>query len=46
MVDVILFHHGQGLTDGVREFANHLQGAGHRVTVPDLYDGKTFDTLE
>jgi dienelactone hydrolase len=45
MVDVILFHHGQGLTDGVREFANHLQGAGHRVTVPDLYDGKTFDTL-
>jgi dienelactone hydrolase len=45
MADVILFHHAQGLTEGVREFADHLQGAGHRVTVPDLYDGKTFQTV-
>jgi dienelactone hydrolase len=46
MADVVLFHHAQGLTDGVREFADHLQGAGHRVTVPDLYDGKTFETVD
>ena len=46
MADVILFHHAQGLTDGVRAFADDLRVAGHRVTVPDLYDGETFDTLE
>lgn len=46
MTDVILFHHAQGLTDGVREFADRLRAAGHQVTVPDLYDGATFDALE
>ncbi|HEV2929157.1 MAG TPA: hypothetical protein VGW74_10740, partial [Propionibacteriaceae bacterium] len=46
MAGVILFHHAQGLTDGVRAFANELQAAGHRVTVPDLYNGETFETLE
>jgi dienelactone hydrolase len=46
MADVILYHHAQGLTEGVRAFADDLQAAGHSVTVPDLYDGKTFDTLE
>jgi dienelactone hydrolase len=46
MTDVILFHHAQGLTDGVREFADELRAAGHRVTVPDLYDAATFDTLD
>ena len=46
MSDVILFHHAQGLTDGVRAFADALREAGHRVSVPDLYDGATFATLE
>lgn len=46
MSDVILFHHAQGLTEGVRAFAGDLEAAGHRVAVPDLYDGHTFDTLE
>ena len=46
MTDVVVFHHAQGLTDGVREFANQLRAAGHRVTVPDLYEGKTFDGLD
>jgi dienelactone hydrolase len=41
-----LFHHAQGLTNGVREFADQLRAAGHDVTVPDLYDGKTFEDLE
>jgi dienelactone hydrolase/uncharacterized damage-inducible protein DinB len=45
VTDVIVFHHAHGLTDGVRQFAGQLRGAGHRVTVPDLYEGKTFGTL-
>jgi dienelactone hydrolase len=45
MADVILFHHAQGLTDGVRAFADDLRSAGHRVTVPDLYEGATFGTV-
>lgn len=46
MTNVILFHHAQGLTPGVHEFADRLRAAGHDVTAPDLYDGATFDTLE
>lgn len=46
MTDVLLFHHAQGLTDGVRAFADRLRQAGHRVTAPDLYDGHTYATLE
>lgn len=46
MTDVLMFHHAQGLTDGVRELADQLRAAGHRVTVPDLYDGATFDALD
>jgi dienelactone hydrolase len=45
MADVLLFHHAQGLTQGVRELAARLRAAGHRTTVPDLYDGATFATL-
>jgi dienelactone hydrolase len=45
MADVLLFHHAQGLTEGVREFAEQLRAAGHRTTVPDLYDGATFAAL-
>lgn len=46
MSDVLLFHHAQGLTPGVRALADELRAAGHRVVVPDLYDGLTFDTLQ
>ena len=46
MAEVLLFHHAQGLTPGVRAFADDLQAAGHVVHVPDLYEGKTFDDLE
>ncbi len=46
MADVLLFHHAHGLTDGVRAFADDLRAAGHQVTVPDLYDGRRFDTVE
>ncbi len=46
MADVLLFHHALGLTDGVRAFADEIQAAGHHVTVPDLYDGRTFASIE
>ena len=45
MTDILLFHHAQGLTDGVRAFAGELRAAGHQVAVPDLYEGKTFGTV-
>src|SRR5437016_375986 len=46
MSEVVLVHHIQGLTDGVRSFANELLRAGHTVHTPDLFDGRTFATLE
>lgn len=46
MAEVLLFHHIQGLTDGVRSFADDLRRAGHTVHTPDLFDGRTFETLE
>ncbi|MDT0343590.1 dienelactone hydrolase family protein [Streptomyces litchfieldiae] len=46
MAEVLVFHHGHGLTAGVREFAERLRRAGHTVHVPDLYEGRVFDTLE
>ena len=46
MTDVLLFHHAQGLTEGVRSFADELRAAGHTVVVPDFYDGRRFATLE
>jgi dienelactone hydrolase len=46
MAEVLLFHHAQGLTAGVRAFAERLREAGHTVHTPDLYDGRTFETLD
>jgi dienelactone hydrolase len=46
MAEVVLFHHAQGLTSGVGEFAETLRRAGHTVHVPDLYEGRVFATLE
>ena len=46
MTEVVLYHHVQGLTDGVRSFADELRQAGHTVHTPDLFDGRTFDTIE
>ncbi|MEO8570083.1 MAG: dienelactone hydrolase family protein [Chloroflexota bacterium] len=46
MAEVLLFHHAQGLTDGVREFADTLTGAGHTVHLPDLYEGRVFADLD
>jgi dienelactone hydrolase len=46
VAEVLLFHHAQGQTDGIRAFADELRAAGHTVHAPDLYDGKTFADLE
>lgn len=46
MSEILLYHHVQGLTDGVRAFADELERAGHVVHAPDLFDGRTFETLE
>jgi dienelactone hydrolase len=46
MSEVLLYHHIQGLTDGVRSFADTLRHEGHTVHTPDLFDGKTFGTIE
>lgn len=46
MAEVLLFHHAQGLTTGVVSFADQLRTAGHTTHTPDLYDGRTFGTLD
>jgi len=46
MAEVMLFHHVQGLTPGMVAFADELRAAGHTVHTPDLFDGRTFPTLE
>ncbi|MGF1428099.1 dienelactone hydrolase family protein [Kitasatospora sp. LaBMicrA B282] len=46
MTEVVLFHHAQGLTPGVIAFADALRAAGHTVHTPDLFDGRTFATVE
>ena len=46
MAEVVLFHHAQGRTPGVVAFADALRGEGHTVHTPDLFDGRTFDSIE
>ena len=41
-----MFHHAQGQTSGFLAFAAELRRAGHNVHAPDLYGGRTFDTLD
>jgi dienelactone hydrolase len=46
MTEVVLYHHVQGLTDGVRSFADELRQHGHTVHTPDLFGGRTFATID
>jgi dienelactone hydrolase len=46
MSEVVLFHHVQGLTDGVVAFADALRAGGHIVHTPDLFDGARPATVE
>jgi len=46
MTEVLLYHHVQGLTDGLRSFGDELRRAGHTVHTPDMFEGRTFTTIE
>jgi len=45
LTEVLVFHHAQGVTPGITAFADDLRAAGHTVHVPDLFDGRTFDSI-
>ena len=44
--EVVLFHHVQGLTDGVRAFAEELRAGGHTVHTPDLFEGALPESID
>jgi dienelactone hydrolase len=46
MAEVLLFHHAQGQTTGFHAFADELRRAGHTVHIPDVFDGRTFDSID
>jgi dienelactone hydrolase len=46
MAEVLLFHHALGQTDGFAAFADELRGAGHTVHTPDLFERRTFSTID
>ncbi|MFJ5027938.1 dienelactone hydrolase family protein [Streptomyces sp. NPDC088560] len=45
-MNIMLFHSIYGLRPAVREAADRLRAAGHEVWTPDLFEGRTFDTVE
>jgi dienelactone hydrolase len=46
VAEAVLFHHAQGLTPGIVAFADGLRRAGHTVHTPDLFDGRTFGSID
>jgi dienelactone hydrolase len=46
MSTVLLFHHALGQTPGFLAFADELRTSGHTVHAPDLFDGRTFQTVD
>src|SRR2546423_391534 len=46
MAEVLLFHHALGQTEGFVAFADELRRAGHAVHTPDLFDGRTFASID
>ena len=46
MAEVLLFHHAMGQTAGFHAFADELREAGHTVHTPDLFEGRTFDSID
>jgi dienelactone hydrolase len=46
MAEIVLFHHVAGLTPGCRELAERIAGGDHMVHTPDLFQGRTFATID
>ena len=46
MADVLLLHHAMGQTAGFHAFAAELRAAGHAVHTPDLFEGRTFGSID
>ena len=46
MAEILLFHHVLGQTPGFLAFAADLRRAGHTVFTPDLFEGRTFTTID
>jgi dienelactone hydrolase len=46
MAEVLLLHHVLGKTKGIESIADQLRDSGHIVHVPDLFEGRTFPSLE
>jgi dienelactone hydrolase len=46
MAEVVVFHHVQGLTDGMLAFAEQLRAGGHTVHTPDLFDGERPQSVD
>jgi dienelactone hydrolase len=46
MAEIVLFHHVQGLTEGMRAFAERLSADGHTVHTPDLFGGERPATVD
>jgi dienelactone hydrolase len=46
MAEVLLFHHAMGQTEGFKAFADELRRAGHTVHTPDLFEGRTFGSID
>ncbi|MEU2153667.1 dienelactone hydrolase family protein [Streptomyces sp. NPDC019396] len=45
-MDIMLFHSVYGLRPAVHAAAERLRAAGHQVWTPDLFGGRTFDSVE
>jgi dienelactone hydrolase len=46
MAEVVVLHHALGVNDWLRAFADELRAAGHTVHTPDLFDGRTFESID
>ncbi|GAB2512216.1 dienelactone hydrolase family protein [Paramicrobacterium agarici] len=46
MTEVVMFHHVLGRTDAIESIAETLRNSGHVIHVPDLFDGRTFDSID
>jgi dienelactone hydrolase len=46
VAQIVLFHSAYGLRPAVHDAAERLRAAGPTVHAPDLFEGRTFDSIE